>query len=207
MIKRRENVPAWLLAAAILCFIVPTDLTAAERFPKRTVDNFFRTWLVQKDEDATIKFFHRRVFLNRYMLDGCPDEYLKDEERGNPSKVEGAVRKVIREALIPKKVVLTLPSDDPLNVFGDFIASLKKSSINVPDRDKYLIVEYRTFMLKAKDSPTEGLFRKHYDLRGAFVCYAAIRSLEGDDYDGLLYFLWVRDGRIWKIAHMGFVCQ
>ena len=176
---------------------------------KRTVDNFFRAWLVHKNIPAALYFFYNRALSHVSVIDSCVrDDYVAESERDNPSAVRSGVSKFLKEGSRRIKGhrldnILFLTSKENPQQSNYLSTELKNISFNKPKRDRYYLATLNSVKSLSKRTDDWDDFERNYDLRDAFVAVIQYRVLNENEPYGegtVLMLLWVRAGSHWKVV-------
>lgn len=180
--------------------------------PKKAVDNFLFTWLIEKDKSKAIKFFHQKSFFSDDVIDVCISN-LDYEKSKHPNLVRADVLRFLDESNKWTNVktlteILILNSEN--NELNRIANKLQKVAFNQPIRDKYYLVSFKYFFRHFAGSKIPSYFTKTYNLNKAFVSTILFRFQEDgktSGEDSLLDFLWVRDKNTWEIVYFGAYCS
>jgi hypothetical protein len=215
------NRASWL---KIISLALSLTLFAAQGFSqqisnptrKKTVDDFLSTWLVSKDKAAALKFFHRRAFLSEDVLSvPCFGGYVSDEDSQNPAAVRRAVLRFLEDSSERIKGsslsdILFLTSSDVPELSQKAETAFQKVALNVPRRDKYYLVGYKSFVSAFPGGRYREYFARRYNLRDAFFSVVQYRVLNEDERYGddvFMILMWVRDKAAWRIVNVAVACN
>ena len=183
---------------------------------KKTVDDYLLTWLVRKDKEAALKFFHRRAFLSEDVLSvPCFDDYVSDEESRKPAAVRRGVLRFLEDSSERIKGssladILFLTSSDVPELSQKAETAFQKVTLNVPQQDRYYLVSYKSFVSTFPDARYRKYFARRYNLRDAFFSVVQYRVLNEDERYGddvFMILLWVRDKGVWRIINVAVACN
>ncbi len=200
LVINKSRVRCFALLLFVAVNVCLTLNIAAQPQPKRIIDRFFKTWLINKDAIRSMGFFDPKAFNNRYMCWDCNGN-ISIRGRHSSAKLKNEIRKFLFHAS-RLKMYLVLPQD----YLKDFIDREKENLINKPENDKYFLYRVAVIQKFLEPSRETTFLRKHYDLRKARICLIGL-SFKGepDDLEGVMFFLWVPVKNSWKIVSLGFV--
>ena len=168
-----------------------------EEMLRSQIKQFLSTWLVDRNVVKAINSFSAKAFSNKAIFDSeCSG--MGDEARNSAEAMKTGIEIILKE-------VDDLPVFDDLNTalnissFFPVKKHLKSKAINPVEQDKFLLVPVKTSVAaKLASSSYARKFLKEY-FKSSLSLYLSIVPI--GDGDGLMCFIWEKDGENWKISH------
>jgi len=162
------------------------------------VRSFLSTWLIERDPGRAVLFFGKDAFKNEAMLSASCAGYIKPNERTSETARRAGVDKFLRD-FVPAEAKPALSA--VLNRAA--VAALEKQMAgkltNDPNVDLFAVAKLTKDDLPLEESKESDYLRLH--LPASF--YASFVPID----EGLIYFVWVPEGKTWKIYHASLVCM
>jgi len=164
------------------------------------IKQFLSTWLVDRDFAKAIDSFGIRAFSNKAIFnDEC--FYMADEVRNSAEAMKAGIEILFKETNDEFPVFADL--DAALNMNNGFLLAkfkrLKSRADNPVDRDEFLLVPVKASDVVNLNSVnrTRKFLKEYFKLSQSL--YLSIIPIGNDD--GLMCFIWEKDGENWKISH------
>lgn len=173
-----------------------------EKFLKKQVLHFLTTWLIDRDFVKAIDSFSDRAFSNEAIFnESCSG--IRDEVRNSAE----AMRKELEIFLMG---IEDFPASNDLNTALNVnnllpFKRLKSKSASSMELDRFLLLRVKTSdITKLASGNRARKFLKEY-FKSEQLRYLSIIPI-GDE-GGIMYFVWEKDGEIWKISHASLECM
>jgi len=199
---------SWLGVACVM--IVAEACTMAQTSPKtkarpinqdwvtvrRNVQTFLNSWLVNGDLESAKQAFGAAAYQNEAMLQESCAGYIKSELKSSEETRRVGIGKFLQDFLPPTPVQrLGQVLNESMAVqLGSQLAGVA----NDPKADGFVLAKLSRNHIPSSSSEVKDYLRSR--LPAEF--YAAFVPIGS----GTVYFLWVRDGSMWRILHASLVC-
>ncbi len=202
---------AQIFAQSPLKTIEKPRITKAQQLAKSTVDDFLLTWLVKKDINKSMQFFHPKAFENKLLL---KDSWLGDEWGTHGKKGKRAVSKVISRVL--REVAKTAGKAELEKILSvDRFKDLDEKSLqnefspnlillSKVNEDRYILVQSDNLSKIAEEELDWKYITSKYPSANYLACTVNIypKYLK-DGSETIMYFLWAKEGGKWQIILFG----
>jgi hypothetical protein len=163
-----------------------------------TVQSFLSVWLIERDPARAALFFGKDAFQNEAILSASCAGYIKPSERASEAARRAGVDRFLRD-FVPSEAKRGL--SEVLNRAA--LASLTKRMAgkltNNPSVDQFAIAKLTKDDLPLENSKESDYLRSH--LPATF--YASFVPIE----EGVVYFVWISEGKTWRIYQASLVCM
>jgi hypothetical protein len=163
-----------------------------------TVRSFLSAWLIERATEKAVLFFGNEAFQNEAILAASCASYIKPEERSSEKARRAGVNKFLRD-FAPSERKTSLSEVLNREAIVPLVAQMGSKVINDPKVDLFVVVKLAREELPVEESKDANYLRKHLPAR----FYASFVPVG----DGMVYFLWVPEGKTWKIYHASLVCM
>lgn len=202
---------SWLGVAGLV--IVPQACTMAQtpQKPKarppvtqerltvsRSVQTFLNSWLVNRDLEAAKQTFGAAGYQNEAMLQESCAGYIKSEQKSSEEARRAGIGKFLQDFL-PPTPVQRLGQALNQSAAVQLGAQLGTGLANDPKADGYVLTKLSRDHIPTNSSEVKDYLKSR--LPAEF--YAAFVPIGS----GTVYFLWVREGSVWRIMHASLVCM
>jgi hypothetical protein len=174
---------------------------------RECIRSFLSTWLIERDFVKALGSFSERSFSNQAMFYEDCSGYIEDTDRASPEAIRKGTQEFLRDFITGDDALRRYKTlDSALNV-QPILPMVKKLGKNALNRnsfeaDHFLVVHLMPAGIKSLiDEPKAAKFLKgQLPKSGFYVSFAAIG-------DGVVYFIWVKEGESWKIYHASMICM
>ena len=174
-----------------------TPLSEEKESVRKTVQAFLDSWLVSRDLDSAKLGFGAAAFLNEAMLQESCAGYIKPEQRSSEAARRIGIDKFLRDFL-PAKPVARLSQVINQNSVAQMAEQLGANLANDARSDGFVLAK-----LTREQIPVSAAeFKDYLRSRLPDEFYASFVPIG----EGTVYFLWVREGQVWRILHASLVC-
>jgi hypothetical protein len=162
------------------------------------VRSFLSVWLLERATDKALLFFGHGAFQNEAILAASCAGYIKPEERNSEKARRAGVDKFLRD-FIPTERKSSLPQVLNREAIDPLVAQMGGKVVNDPKADLFVVAKLEREELPVEESKEADYLRKNLPTN----FYASFVPVG----EGVVYFLWVSEGKTWKIYHASLVCM
>lgn len=169
-----------------------------QQLVRDNVRAFLSVWLIERATDKAALFFGNEAFQNEAMLAASCASYIKPQERGSEKARRAGVDKFLRD-FAPTEPKADLSQVLNRETIVPLMAQMGGKVTNDPKVDLFVVAKMTREEVPAEESKEADYLRKH--LPASF--YASFVPVG----EGMIYFLWVPEGKNWTIYHASLVCM
>ena len=174
-----------------------TPLSEEKQSVRKTVQAFLNSWLVSRDLDSAKLWFGAAAFLNEAMLQESCAGYIKPEQRSSEAARRIGIDKFLQDFL-PAKQVARLSQVINQNSVAQMAEELSANLANDARSDGFVLAKLTREQLPVSAAE----FKDYLRSRLSDEFYASFVPIG----EGTVYFLWIREGQVWRILHASLVC-
>jgi hypothetical protein len=179
----------------------PTNGTAATREKQlvyKTVQSFLNSWLVRRDLEETMTAFGTTAFQNEAILQESCAGYIKLGQRPSEEARRNGIKRFLQD-FMPTAAVSSLSEVLNQSSAVRMGVQLGASLVNDPKADGFVLAQLTRDQMPVSSSEITSYLRGKLP-REVYASFVPAR-------EGMVYFLWVREGRAWRILHASLVCM
>ncbi len=164
------------------------------------VELFLSAWLIDRNVDHAIRFFHPTAFSNPFVFsESCVGGVGTDSK----NEAEKRIRRFLKN-FRPKQKVKAVRG---LLVLNDDMLEPGVKPMNSPVEDGYYLFSAEKSGTNEDWAEQEDFkyLKEHVDLSRSVVCVVGIRF--DRDAVGYIYAIWHKDDDLWTIVHANLFCM
>jgi hypothetical protein len=174
------------------------QVTMNPHLVRDAVQSFLSVWLIERDPGRAALFFGKDAFQNEAMLSDSCTGYIKANERASEAARRAGVDKFLSD-FVPSEPKPRLSEVLNRAAVAPLIKQMAGKLTNNPNVDQFAVAKLTKDDLPLEESKESDYLR----LKLPATFYVSFVPIG----EGVVYFVWIPEGKTWRIYHASLVCM